>query len=264
MSYNKKNVFKHELLRLKNEKIREYFEKAVELLPDYFFEIPASSTGKYHPEYATGHGGLVRHTKAFFHILADLLDLEFIPFGDDEKDIMLGAALVHDGCKSGMPKQAYSAADHPLIAAEYLKNAEGLKGILSEEQEQFCYNVIAAHMGQWNTDYKSKKEILPKPATWQEFMVHVADYLASRKYLDFKFDEWYDPKNYVSTELADKIKEIIDYCKTLITSGLERDSIYQVIEATAGNKNPNAIKDVETANKVYENLVRLSKGEEVA
>lgn len=268
--YNKKNVFKSELLTLKNVKIREYFEKAVEFLPDYFFEIPASSTGKYHPEYATGSGGLVRHTKAFFAILSDLLNLEFIPFSDDEKDIMLGASLIHDGCKSGIPKQAYSAADHPMIVVNLLKKSESLKGLLTEEQEQLCYSVIASHMGQWNTDYKSKKEIMPKPATWQEFIVHVGDYLASRRYLDFKFDEWYDPKNYIVKEpvssghdLVVKIKEIIDYCKILITSGVNRDDIYAVIEKIAGNKNPNAIKELEIANKVYESLVKLSKGEAV-
>lgn len=262
MSYHKKNVFKDELLCLKNVKIREYFEKAVELLPDYFFEVAASSTGKYHPDYATGEGGLVRHTKAFFAILFELLKLEFIPFGEDEKDIMLGAALVHDGWKHGAEKSAYTVADHPLVATDMLSRAESLRGLLTEEQEKLCYGVIAAHMGQWNSDYKSKKEILPKPTTWQEFMVHVADYLASRKYLDFKFEKWYDPKDYVCESPEKTVEtvrdEIIEYCKTLISTGVDRSVIYSTIESAAGNKNPNAIQSIEIANCVYEQLKKLT------
>ena len=36
--------------------------------PENFWTIAASSTGKYHPEYAAGEGGLIRHTKAVVRI----------------------------------------------------------------------------------------------------------------------------------------------------------------------------------------------------
>ena len=49
-------------------------------------------------------------------------------------------------------------------------------------------NCIHSHMGKWNTDYRTKREILPKPKTVVEKFVHTCDYLASRKYLEFKFD----------------------------------------------------------------------------
>lgn len=47
---------------------------------------------------------------------------------------------------------------------------------------------IASHMGQWNTDYKSGKEILPKPSSPLQKFVHQCDYLASRKYLEVNFN----------------------------------------------------------------------------
>ena len=46
----------------------------IELLPNYFFEVPASSTGKYHPEFALGDGGLIRHTKVAVRIAYELLN----------------------------------------------------------------------------------------------------------------------------------------------------------------------------------------------
>lgn len=260
MSYNKTAVFKTELAWIVNEKIREYFTRAVDLLPDYFFEIPASSTGKYHPEYATGAGGLVRHTKAFAGILHDIVELEYLRLTQDEKDIMIGASLVHDGCKSGYPeKQAFSIANHPLVVVNMLKKADELKGLLSPEQEDFCYRVISSHMGQWNTDYKSKQEILPKPNKKEEFVVHLADYLASRKYLAYQFDEWYKPENYMTTDVGDAIKRIITICKESIAAGIDRDKLYRIIEEQAGNKNPNSIKDIETAKKVEDALISATK-----
>ena len=52
----KYKVFTKEISYIKNLKYKENAMKLIELLPDYFFEIPASSTGKYHPSYALGTG----------------------------------------------------------------------------------------------------------------------------------------------------------------------------------------------------------------
>ena len=46
---------------------------------------------------------------------------------------------------------------------------------------------VASHMGKWNTnDYSDV--ILPLPLTLTQKLVHMCDYLASRKYLNIKFD----------------------------------------------------------------------------
>ena len=75
MSY-KSEVFKIELDYIKNDKMREVATELVEMLPDYTFEIPASASGKYHPSYTSGKGGLVRHTQAAVRIAKELLRLE--------------------------------------------------------------------------------------------------------------------------------------------------------------------------------------------
>ena len=66
---NKTEVFKKEINYVKDENLRSDLKILIELLPDYFFEVPASSTGKYHPDFALGDGGLVRHTKAAVRLL---------------------------------------------------------------------------------------------------------------------------------------------------------------------------------------------------
>lgn len=44
-------------------------------------------------------------------------------------------------------------------------------------------------MGEFNKDYRSKKEVLPKPKNKMQNIVHLADYLSSRKYFEeFNFN----------------------------------------------------------------------------
>ena len=56
---DKLSIFKDEINYVKDSKLKEDFKTLINLLPDYFFEVPASSTGKYHPEFAAGSGGMV-------------------------------------------------------------------------------------------------------------------------------------------------------------------------------------------------------------
>ena len=78
MNDTKINIFIKEIGYIKKERYRDNIKKLISYLPDYFFEIPASSTGKYHPHYALGEGGLVRHTKVAVRIAYELLNDESI------------------------------------------------------------------------------------------------------------------------------------------------------------------------------------------
>lgn len=68
--------FNKEIALIKNKSIRDFASICIQFVPKYFFEIPASSSGKYHPSYALGEGGLVRHTKAAIAIAQEFLKLE--------------------------------------------------------------------------------------------------------------------------------------------------------------------------------------------
>jgi hypothetical protein len=64
--------FEQEIELIKNPAIKNIAKQGVDLLPDYFFKVPASSTGKYHPSFALGEGGLYRHVRAAVGIAVEL------------------------------------------------------------------------------------------------------------------------------------------------------------------------------------------------
>jgi hypothetical protein len=186
MSY-KVDYFKQELNWIKNQDIRKYAEIAIESLPDYFFKIPASSTGKYHPNYSLGDGGLARHCRAIVRVAIEMSRVEMFNISSDELDWCIVGAFVHDGWKSGIVQTKFSVFDHPLIAAKMLKENQELKN-LGLNDEAFL-GMIESHMGgnDWNVDYRTGRE-LPKPKTKLEKFFHICDYIASRKCLEMNFD----------------------------------------------------------------------------
>lgn len=186
----KSETFSYELSFIKNEKIKEFAIKALDSLPDYFYKVAASSTGKYHPSYALGDGGLVRHTKAAVRIALELFRCETVTgkYTDDKKDIVITALLLHDGAKHGLNGSKYTITEHPKVVTEFLRSQKDLKNIVSEEIFNLIMDGIETHMGQWNADFKTKKEVLDKPSTGLQKFIHMCDYLASRKCLEFNFN----------------------------------------------------------------------------
>ena len=94
------------------------------------------------------------------------------------------ALLLHDGFKSGKIKEKYTKFDHPILASNYvLENNE-----LKEDEKKSIANMIASHMGEWNTsDYSDIT--LPLPSNKYERFVHMCDYLSAKKFLDVKFEQ---------------------------------------------------------------------------
>lgn len=185
---NKIETFNKEYTYIKNKKYVDNLKIMVDLLPDYFFEVPAASTGKYHPEFAQGNGGLVRHTKFAVRIAHELYSDESVTgtFNQNEKDLMIFALVLHDGLKSGLIKEEYTKVDHPVLVANYIRDNKD-KLTLTDNEIEFICNVIESHMGPWNTDYKGN-EVLPKPINKYQRFVHMCDFLASRKFLNTKFN----------------------------------------------------------------------------
>ena len=188
---NKVECFKEEINYIKNKDYIEDFKTLIDLIPDYFFEVPASSTGKYHPKFSLGDGGLLRHTKAAVRIAYELLNDPCIgdKYKDNEKDLMLIALTMHDSVKSGVPKEQYTRFDHPLLASKLIKeNKDKLKNMKESDIKLIC-RVIESHMGPWNKHPYTKEEVLPIPKDKYENFVHMCDYLASRKFLEVTFED---------------------------------------------------------------------------
>ena len=176
-------MFTKELSLIKNQDIRDFTESILKELPEYFFEIPASSTGKYHPAYAVCKGGLVQHTKAAVYIAYDLLYRNDLYKNLQEKaDHILSALILHDGCKNGLQDSHYTKTEHPLIVSKLIKEKAS-----NQKIAEYVTLLIETHMGQWNKDYKTGIVKLPTPVDETQNFVHLCDYLASRKFLEFNF-----------------------------------------------------------------------------
>lgn len=179
--------FNKEINYIKNERIKKSLITMTNLLPEYFFHVPASSTGKYHPAFSLNEGGLLRHTKAAVRIAKELLDNECLNnFTDDEKDLIIMAITLHDGLKHGRVKSEYTVFEHPIIMSEYIKENKDKLELTYDELNLVC-RCIETHMGPFTKNYKGE-EILKKPVDKYQRFVHMCDYLSSKKFLDIKFE----------------------------------------------------------------------------
>lgn len=196
----KHELFTNELNTFTNEDIKVFATVLLDDAPDYFFHVAASSTGKYHPLYALGDGGLIRHTKSVIRFYNHIMTLEQNSNMFTNREIDLGriACLVHDIQKSGNEEyyieksnngenKVFTVFNHPLLSAKYVMSYKGK--YLTEEDLKFIALAIGSHMGQWNTNKHEPDIVLPKPRTDMQKIVHMADYLASRKDIDVSFKD---------------------------------------------------------------------------
>ena len=171
-------LFERELNLIVDEDLKmltkAYLDEAT---PDYFWTDGASSSGKYHPKFSQGYGGLVRHTKAVVMFAEELLRMSSYAYMKEEyKDYVIVACLVHDTAKYGIKefcKDEYCnhARNASFAFAEFAHDC----GCLVSEM---LLNAVAAHMGQWSTNKEDR------PFTSVDRCVHMADYMASRSFID--------------------------------------------------------------------------------
>ena len=187
------NEYLIEQLHLENDDIKEFAETFIECVPNYWRHVPASSTGKYHPNYCLGEGGLIRHTLALIRLINHTFDIKCMSekWTSRERDLVRVAGLFHDAFKSGTDadyqKNKYTKHEHPIIASNAIMKYKGL-GIIPDEELLIIAKAIETHMGQWTTSNYSDI-VLGEPKNKFQKMLHWADYLASRKDIEIKFEE---------------------------------------------------------------------------
>jgi len=192
----KKENLNIELSRITDENIKKSTEIILDLLPDYFYIMPASTSGKYHPQFSLGEGGLVRHIKVACRILEEMFKNESFCYYDDyKKDLIRMSLILHDGFKSGKTYSNHTSVDHPLLMANFIEDNQD-KLLLKKEDINFVTRLISTHMGPWNKD-REGNEVLPKPTAKEELLVHLCDYIASRNFLNVYFE---------NNEICDSVK----------------------------------------------------------
>lgn len=157
--------------------VRFFFDEKVGA---WFWKSGASSSGKFHPEFTHGEGGLVRHTRAVAMVCEELLRLSTYAYMKDEyKDYARIACLLHDTRKYGKGdeenKDCYKI--HGRLAADAVA-AAWLEFFDQGEAPELLLMAVRSHMGQWTEDKNNR------PFTNIDRLVHMADYIASRPFWD--------------------------------------------------------------------------------
>lgn len=183
-------MFTKELETIEDTHLREFTRYALANAPKYFYTIGASSSGKYHPKFSQGEGGLVRHTKAVLKFCNELLNMSpYYELPTMWKDYARVACLLHDICKYGeteeMDKTQYT--DHAINGSIYVDKMWGLFHSTEEEiylelAPELITHAIMCHMGRWSEQNK-------RPISIIDNLVHLADYVASRNFIDVDFGD---------------------------------------------------------------------------
>lgn len=133
--------------------------------PDYFWRVPASTSGYHHP-VCRGERGLWAHTLMLSTVIERLAP-SLVAQGrltERQVDYAHSAAILHDQRKNGDPENPSekSTPDHDLYMADVIRGSSLPDAVA---------DAVAAHMGAWYDG--------PEPQTELEHLVHEADLVAS-------------------------------------------------------------------------------------
>lgn len=200
---DKSKLFEREILLIESEDLRDFvrwfFDNCV---GKWFWTSGASSSGKYHPVFAQGEGGLVRHTRSVALICEELLRMNSYGYmRDDYKDFARVACLLHDVCKYGTGDEIDKACypTHGELAAQMV--AVAWKEFFNDSAPELLLMAIKSHMGQW---VENKDD---RPFTQIDRLVHLSDYIASRSFWDIPqltaeyYEDTRDPADIVEDDL---------------------------------------------------------------
>jgi hypothetical protein len=158
---------------IKDEEIYAIALRFWQEAPDYFFVIPASSTGKYH--WAKDLGGLFDHVLMGMYCAKELA----VTFGltERERDLAIAALAGHDCFKYGIDYDTRYFDMHPFLPRSYY--GKTFAKLFEGETLDTIFTAIERHMGNISEGaWTSAGRV--KPETPLEQVVHLADYMASR------------------------------------------------------------------------------------
>lgn len=177
---NKSEFFEREIQLIESvdlqDFVRWFFDEKV---GNWFWKSGASSSGKFHPQFTKGEGGLVKHTRAVVWVCEELLKMSSYAYMKPEyKDYARVACLLHDTCKYGGLEENHDCYKiHGELAADTVAHA-WFEFFGGSHCPELLTMAIRSHMGQWTENREDR------PFTNIDRLVHLADYIASRSFWD--------------------------------------------------------------------------------
>lgn len=166
------------------DEILPWFKEMITGIPDYIFEIPASTTRKYHNAQQCEMKGQIIHELMFAQVLEDFLTKPYyrekaVP-DPVMRDCMRTVPVLHDSLKCDTNGSKYTVFEHPMLAGDWVERSH-CKNDIDQKYKTFIADMCRAHSGQWSTSNRSKV-VLPEPKNDQEFLIHMCDIISSRAY----------------------------------------------------------------------------------
>jgi len=135
------------------------FVRSVLLKAEIFWDIPSSFSGKYHPGDEHGPGGNVLHTKRVVRVASILADSYSL--SDDERNVHpYTVAKFVQNCQ--------------MYDKEYGNDSQSTSLFIAEESIQAILRLVRCHLGPWSPVPETY------PITYLDYIVHIADNLASK------------------------------------------------------------------------------------
>ena len=185
-------AFEAETAKIKNEDIRNAVKQLLNKCNDKNVIGAASSSGKYHPQFSLGEGGLIRHTKAVCHFTERFLSM-MPQYDGDEWDIPYSAAILHDMCK--YTDKEHTNIDHPLLMGNMIRDYanekfSGFDDIIEQNYAKLIAiaDCVKSHMSRWDKD-KNGNKIGEPPTKMPHYIVAMADMAAASRHIQIQFDE---------------------------------------------------------------------------
>lgn len=172
--------------KIKSEYLKDFIKGyLVDEAPDYFAKIPASATGKYHPAFSLGYGGLIRHSIAAAIIGWEICNIEYLKASSVDRDIIYAALLIHDTFKQGDTESGNTVRLHPELAAKHIIDY-AKKVDFDARTANILARLVVSHMGEWGNH---------KPGNRMQYLVHQADYIVSRRFINLDWKGWIDSEH---------------------------------------------------------------------
>jgi len=156
--------------------------------PTYFWELPTSSTAKYHSEDEVSEHGNWLHTKRVFSAYQDVSRslVEGGVISERDREAGMAAALLHDLVKYGYPKREgeHTIDYHDVLSASFIRQFKDLPEKVAR--------LVNVHNGDWQSG--------PVPENTHEWSFHQSDLIASRRHNNIG----------ISGPVPDEIREISD------------------------------------------------------
>ena len=194
---DKVKVFEGLLNKFETDEIRDYCADMIKEIPDYIFTIPSSTSFKYHNKTQCQPHGQIFHILMFAEVMNYVLGLEYVKEKTNERqrDCLRCTPIFHDAIKCGLNGSQYTVHEHPMLAGEWVRNTS-IEHDVDADTKAYIARLCESHMGAWNTDKRSST-VLPLPKNKYQTILHLADYLASRKDIEVLFDGFEVPKKEV-------------------------------------------------------------------